>query len=79
MKNAEHLINPKQAVGGGGRIRPQSGSFLCCAETVNSRKLKLCDFYYILKAFILNTNQPHGASIVVMAMLLLKNAWYNLG
>ena len=40
-------INPKQAWGGGG-IRPQAGSSLCCAETVSSRKLKLCDFYYIL-------------------------------
>ena len=34
--------------GGGGRIHPQVGSSLCCAETVSSRKLKLCDFYYIL-------------------------------
>ena len=33
---------------GGGRIRPQAGSSLCCAETVSSRKLKLSDFYYIL-------------------------------
>ena len=32
---------------GGGGIRPQAGSSLCCAETVSSRKLKLCDFYYI--------------------------------
>ena len=34
--------------GGGGGIRPQAGSSLCCAETVSSRKPKLCDFYYIL-------------------------------
>ena len=34
--------------GGGGGIRPQAGSSLCCAETVSSRKLKLSDFYYIL-------------------------------
>ena len=40
-------FNPKQA-GGGGGIRPQAGFSLCCAETVSSRKLKLCDFYYIL-------------------------------
>ena len=40
-------FNPKQA-GGGGGIRPQAGSSLCCAETVSSRKLKLSDFYYIL-------------------------------
>ena len=33
---------------GGGRICPQTGSSLCCAETVTSRKLKLSDFYYIL-------------------------------
>ena len=33
---------------GGGGIRPQAGSCLCCAETVSSRKLKLSDFYYIL-------------------------------
>ena len=38
-------FNPKQA---GGGIRPQTGSSLCCAETVSSRKLKLSDFYYIL-------------------------------
>ena len=42
------LLNPKQAGGGGGGIRPQAGSCLCCAETVSSRKLKLSDFYYIL-------------------------------
>ena len=42
-------FNPKQAGGGGGgRIRPQPGSSLCCAETVSSRKLKLSDFCYIL-------------------------------
>ena len=40
-------LNSKQA-GGGGGIRPQAGSSLCCAETVISRNLKLCDFYYIL-------------------------------
>ena len=34
--------------GGGGGIRPQAGSSLCCAETVSIRKLKLSDFYYIL-------------------------------
>ena len=34
--------------GGGGA---EAGSSLCCAETVNSRKLKLCDFYYILISF----------------------------
>ena len=39
-------LNSKQARGGG--IRPQAGSFLCCAETVSSRKLKHSDFYYIL-------------------------------
>ena len=41
-----NILNPKQA--GGGGIRPQTGSSLCCAETVSSRKLKLSDFYYIL-------------------------------
>ena len=30
--------------GGGSGIRPQAGSSLCCAETVSSKKLKLCDF-----------------------------------
>ena len=40
-------FSPKQARGGGG-IRPQAGSSLCCAETVSSRKLKLRDFYYML-------------------------------
>ena len=42
------MFNHKQAGGGEGGIRPQTGSSLCCAETVSSRKLKLCDFYYIL-------------------------------
>ena len=43
-ENAIHLtVNPKQA-GGGGGIRPQAGSSLCCAETVSSRKLKLSAF-----------------------------------
>ena len=73
-------FNPKQAGGGGvGRIRPQAGSSLCCAKTVCSKKVKLCDFYYILIALIVNTNQSHGASTVAMAMLLLKSAWYNFG
>ena len=40
-------FNHKKAGGGGGGILPQAGSSLCCAETVSSRKLKLCDFYYI--------------------------------
>ena len=31
-----------------GGIRSQACSFLCCAETVSSRKLKLSDFYCIL-------------------------------
>ena len=34
--------------GGGGGIRPQAGSSLCCVETVSSRKPRFCDFYYIL-------------------------------
>ena len=38
-------VNHKQA--GGGGIRPQAGSSLCCAETVSNKKLKLCDFCYI--------------------------------
>ena len=42
------LINLTLNRPGGGGIRPQAGSSLCCAETVNSRKLKLSDFYYIL-------------------------------
>ena len=42
-------VNLKQAGGGGGGgIQPQAGFSLCCAETVSSRKLKLCDFYCIL-------------------------------
>ena len=48
------MFNPKQAGGGGGggsRICLQDGSFLCCAEVVGSRKLKLCHFYYILIGF----------------------------
>ena len=45
----EFNFNPKQA--GGGGIRPQAGSSPHYAETVSSRKLKLCDFYYILIGF----------------------------
>ena len=41
------VFNPKQA-GGGGGIRKQAGSSLCCAETVSSRKPKRSDFCYIL-------------------------------
>ena len=68
-------VNPKQAGGGGGGIRPQAGSSLCCAETVSSRKLKLCDLYYILISFHFEYNQSHGTFTVAMAMLLLKTAW----
>ena len=57
--------------GGGGGIRPQAGSFLCCAETVSSRKLKLSDFYYILiglnseyKAVPWDIHCCHGNAIV---------------
>ena len=57
--------------GGGGGIRPQSGSSLCSAETVSSRKLKLCDFYYILiglsseyKPVPWNIHCCHGNAIV---------------
>ena len=65
----EWNFNPKQA--GGGGIRPQAGSFLCCAETVSSRKLKLSDFYYILiglnseyKAVPWDIHCCHGNAIV---------------
>ena len=66
---SEKAFNPKQA--GGGGIRPQAGSFLCCAETVSSRKLKLSDFYYILiglnseyKAVPWDIHCCHGNAIV---------------
>ena len=36
---------------GRGRIRPHVGSCLCRAKTVSRRKLKLCDFYYILISY----------------------------
>ena len=36
-------LNPKQAGGRGA----QAGSSLCCAETVSSKKIKLCDFYLL--------------------------------
>ena len=71
--NHGHMVffNPKQAGGGGGGIRPQAGSFLCCAETVSSRKLKLSDFYYILiglnseyKAVPWDIHCCHGNAIV---------------
>ena len=48
LKVLEMLILNRPGGGGGGGIRPQAGSSLCCTETVNSRKLKLSDFYYIL-------------------------------
>ena len=65
-------LNPKQAGrGGGGGIRPQAGSSLCCAETVSSRKLKLCDFHYILiglnseyKPVLWDIDCCHGNAIV---------------
>ena len=41
------MFNPKQAGGGGGGGGGGAESFLCCAEKVSSRKLKLCHFYYI--------------------------------
>ena len=44
----KHSVLTLNRPGGGGGIRPQAGSSLCCAETVSSRKLKLSDFYYIL-------------------------------
>ena len=44
---ARSYFDPLNRRGRGG-IRPQDGSFLCCAETVSSKKLKLFDFYYIL-------------------------------
>ena len=51
LRMLEHLrmfinvFQRKQAGGGeGGVIRPQTGSSLCCAQTVSSRKLKLSDF-----------------------------------
>ena len=54
-------LNRKQASGGGGGIRPQAGSFLCCAETVSSRKLKRSDFYYILiRFYCVNKPVPWG-------------------
>ena len=63
-------LNPKQA-GGGGGIRPQAGSSLCCAETVSSRKLKLSDFYYVLiglnseyKSVAWDIHCCHGNAIV---------------
>ena len=43
----ETLTLTPNRLGGGGGIHPQAGSSVCCAETVSSRKLKLCDFYYI--------------------------------
>ena len=74
-----NLYNTKQVGGGGRGQNPPSGSSLCCAETVSSRKLKLSDFYYILIGFHLNTNQSHGTSTFAMTILLLKSAWYNFG
>ena len=54
-----------------GEIRPQAGSSLCCAETISSRKLKLCDFYYILiglnskyKSVPWDIHYCHGNAIV---------------
>ena len=65
------LLTLNRPGGGGGGIRPQAGSFLCCAETVSSRKLKLSDFYYILiglnseyKAVPWDIHCCHGNAIV---------------
>ena len=69
-------VDPEQE---GDGIRPQAGSSLCCAETVSSRKLKLCDFYNILISFHSEYKPVPGTSTVAMAMLLLKSAWYNFG
>ena len=70
---ASQYLNPKQAWGGGG-ICPKAGSSFCCAETVISRKLKRCDFYYILIGLNSETNQSHGTCTVAMVTLLLKGA-----
>ena len=46
------LNMPGEGGGGGGEeFQTQAGSSVCCAETVGSRKIKLCDFYYILISF----------------------------
>ena len=54
-KQLSLTLNRSEGGGGGGGgeggIRPQAGSFLCCAETVSSRKLKLGNFYYVLISF----------------------------
>ena len=69
-------LNPKQVAGGGGGIRPQAGSSLCCVETVSSRKLKLSGFYYILIGFNSedkpvqwDTHCCHGNAIVEECLL----------
>ena len=69
------MFDPKQAGGGGGgggRIRLQDGSFLCCAETVSSKKLKLCDFYYILIGFNSDYKPVPWTCTVVIGLQLGK-------
>ena len=62
--------HPKQA-GGGSGIRPEAASSPRCAETVSSRKRKLCDFHCILiglnseyKPVLWDIHCCHGNAIV---------------
>ena len=79
------MFNPKHSRRGGGgggeegRIHPQAGSSLLCAETESSMKLKLCDFYHMLISFH-SEYKPVPCNIdSCMAMLFLKSALYNFG
>ena len=62
------IFNPERSEGG---IHPQPCFSLCCAKTVNLRKLKLCDVYYKLislhfkhRLISWDTHCCHGNTIV---------------
>ena len=74
------LNRPRGGGGGGGGGKGETASSLCCAETVSSRKLKFCDFYYILlmsfhfeyKPVLWDIHSCHGNAII-------ESAWSSFG
>ena len=60
--------------GGGGHCRLLS----CCAKTVDSRQMKLCDFKNNYKGYHFKKLQWKVTYSVAMAMLLSRSAWLKL-